>query len=207
MSSPQIIGVIALAAVGILTLTLVMAFLLQSLIKPELIAGSLSEAVFLPCNQGKQWILYDCKPNPITGFGCISPGTGDEFMTYKTVAVQSDTCRAKSVSGGPDSERKVSWVWQEQGSAAKCVIDSAVTGTAAPSCCEFTGRCSRLVTYLCVRTPEYVVDGENQCTPSYLPAPYPEFNSRDNDYSKTRIFLHVPCRENYCGATTPTAFP
>ncbi len=179
-----------LGIVGIVIGSLVLLFLAQSLIAPRLIAGTLSEPVVQTCNQGLgQWILYDCKPNALTGLGCIFPGSGGRNLTYKTVAVHNPTCQPEA-NGQAAGSRAISFQWQIQGVPSKCS-----TLPLSPGCCNFNASCTRQASYLCIRTNS-ASNGENQCTPEYLPAP--SHFDPTNDYTKVPLVLEIPCRENYC---------
>ncbi len=189
--APPVLGVIAVMA--IILASLVLLFMVQSLVAPRLFVGVLSEPRYQPCNAGKQWLLYDCKPNAITGLGCMIPGSGGK-LSYKTIAVQAHTCIADP-GGTVSGQRVISWVWKEYGTAGLC------TSSGNTGCCNYSSSCTRTVSYICIRTPESVsVLGENQCTPEYLPVPYPQFDP-DGSYDVNPITLQIPCRENYCGAT------
>lgn len=189
MSNPlTIVAIIAVVIAALLLLFMIMLFL-----APGILAGTLSEAVPQPCNQGKQWILYDCQPNPITGFGCIVPGSHGRNITYKTVAVQNNTCLPDTINGDVSGERVISFVWQEMGTAGICSSPPANVG-----CCEYNSSCTSTVRFLCVRTNQ-PVGGENQCTPQYLPAPFPGYE-KGNNYNDPLhpAVVEVPCRSNYC---------
>jgi hypothetical protein len=165
--------------------------MIQVMFTPQLLAGSLSLPTVLPCNSGQQWLLYDCKPNPITGLGCIVPNTNSKSLTHKTVAVHNTTCQP--VNGEEAGERTISWHWQEDGQAGQCITDGA-------TCCNYGGgKCSRLVKYLCVKTGAGD-NGERQCTPEYLPVIPDNFDATANNYDIDPISVKIPCRENYCGS-------
>lgn len=182
---------------GLLIVSLVLVFIVQSLIAPRLLAGTLSEPVPQTCNLGgKQWVLYDCLPNPFTGFGCIIPGSKGEFLTYKTVAVQVSPCLPQGFTGSQNTgERIVTWQWQPQGEAGPCV-------SSGDTCCKYSSSCYSQESYLCVKTGAGD-GGEDQCVPSFLPVPQPNFDRFHPDPSKVALVVQVPCRANYCSSTVP----
>lgn len=174
----------------------VLGFLLmfQSLFVTTLLAGTLSDPTTTPCVNGTQWLLYDCKRNPWTGFGCISPGSDGRSLTYKTSAVKVSPCQSQ-FSG----TRVISFQWVEYNpgpdNPGKCVTD--IFGS---TCCEYNASCTRAVTYYCQSTGQGD-DGESRCVPQFLPVPYPQYNPNlDYTDKANRFTLHVPCRENYCSA-------
>lgn len=171
----------------------VLLFVVQSIVSPKLILGTLSEAVLQPCIEGKQWVTYDCLKNSITGIGCAIPGSQSEggFITSKTIAIRNPTCAPRS-DGTVGGDRVVSFQWQQDGEAGKC----SSTGT-SPPCCNYNGSCTSTVKFICVRTSE-PENGENQCTPQFLPI------HDVPGYDSTHIIpvtQEVPCRMNFCGTT------
>lgn len=181
-----------LAVAGVVIVVLAYLFVAQIFITPTLVAGTLSEPQALACENGRQWLLYDCNPNPLTGFGCIIPGSDGEFITHKRIAIFADSCLPLS-NGAQASDRYVAFRWEEQGVASVCA--TAPTGT---TCCNYNSSCLRTARFLCVPTGERE-DGENQCVPDFLPGTAnPPFNKDNYDYTKTEIIVQIPCRENYC---------
>lgn len=181
------------AIVGVLVLSVMLVFLLQSFWAPRLLSGILSEAEPQTCIDGKQWILYDCLPNPITRFGCIIPGTNGASRTKKRIAVQQSPCLP---STDPAGERIISYVWQEYEPPAG-VCSSAPN---YDTCCNYAESCAQKVKFICVLTGAGL-GGENQCLPDFLPAPIPPpgYNST-TDYTKPEnvVTVYVPCRSNFC---------
>lgn len=180
-----------LAIIGVVVVTLALIFVIQAVITPRLLAGTLSEPTLQPCIGGRQWALYDCKPNSYTRFGCIVPNSGGQLITFKTVAIQNSHCQAQS-NGDTPGDRVISFQWQVSTTTGPTPCESAGT-----TCCVYNQNCTKTVTYNCVRTPA-PLGGENQCTPQYLPAPFPGFKP-GTDYTIVPAVIQVPCRENYCG--------
>ena len=191
---PSFLTVIAI--IGVLSLTLLLILLIQSLIAPRLLAGTLTEADPQTCIGDKQWVIYDCSPNPWTGYGCIVPGSGGTAISRKRVAVQVSPCLPPTGSTTYAGERVISFVWQA-GEAGPCI-------SSGNTCCNYTSSCTQTVRYIC-RATSSGKGGENQCLPAFLPAPYPQFDPTV-DYTKVPIDLQIACRgSNYC--TTPIYSP
>jgi hypothetical protein len=185
----------------LILLVLLVAFIVQAHIAPTLLSGSLSIPVPQQCNMdskgGTQWLFYDCLPNPLTGFGCVIPGTHGTGITKKKIAVKVTPCQPPSGSSTYSGTRVVKSLWQEVGTAGPCSNPPDYN-----TCCSYNNsECAQKVQFLCKATGQ--IDGENQCLPEYLPMPYPAFDPH-TDYSNPAniITLYVPCRSNFCTSAT-----
>lgn len=188
---PSVLTVIAV--VGVLILVLMGLFILQVTVSPRLLMGTLSEPIPLKCNVTSQWLIYECRRNPLTGLGCVIPDSGGRFITAKDIAVELPSCLPNSHSQIP-GQRIVSYAWAEKEAIKPC----KTTGSATATCCTFTSQCSQTAEYIC-RATGAGLGGENQCLPSFLPAPFPPpgFNPK-TDYTTIPVVLEIPCRTNYC---------
>lgn len=162
------------------------------MIAPRLIVGTLSEAEPMRCNADGQWLLYDCRLNPVTGLGCIVPGSEGRFITGKTIAVKSAECLPDPGSSTLPGDRVISFTWQEIPPVGPCTS----TGSTG-ACCVFTQECTQSAEYKC-RPTGARIGGENQCLPSFLPVPYPQFDPVNHNYKVESITLQIPCRKDYC---------
>lgn len=182
------------AVVVLLLLLLAIVFLIQTMLAPTLLGGTLSQPRPQACVNNKQWLVYDCLRNPITHLGCIVPGTAGKSLTKKSIAVQVSPCLPPPGSENYSGNRVISFVWNQQGEAGSCISSSS-------TCCNYNSNCTQAVKYLCVSTGQ-PKDGENQCLPSFLPVPFPDFNPTTNYQEEAnKITLQVPCRSNFCKTT------
>lgn len=156
---------------------------------PKLPFGTWSEPLISQCAGTSQdatsHSIYKCSPNPITGFGCVVPNTGDKEIIYKDL-VLIQQCSTTDL-------RNISFVWEAQATKPTTCISDGKT------CCDGKN-CYVETDYQCFQiAPE---GGENRCTQSYLQGTLPPLQpfdpSHNNGYIGVSITTRMACLGNLC---------
>lgn len=159
------------------------------------IYGEWSTPSVYPCTGTKEdavaYYEYTCKPNPVTGLGCVVNGT--TTVLYKNMAL-ARKCDASDV-------RNISYTWQLIADSVKaCHSDNSTC------CATSANNCYTESSYCCLAVGP--AGGENQCTLAKLPgtiAPDEIFDpSQHNGYlcstsgGGQSITARTTCLTNLC---------
>lgn len=180
--------VVAAYIFGILLIVIIILSI-QHWITPRLLLGTLSEPLQIgvctepngdKTSKGKATFTQDCQVNSLTGFGCLVNGPNGQYITKKTIMQKIDCDLSSS--------RHITREWVLVGEPTACV-------TTGQTCCQITESCNITSSYRCAVIGD--LGGENRCTPSYLPGPFPTFDPNSR-YDTVPAVVSTGCRNNYC---------
>lgn len=131
--------------------------------------------------------IYECSPNPVTGFGCVVPNSKPQQVIYKNLVIVNQ-CNS-------DNLRDISFTWQAQTTKPTICISSG------KNCCDANQNCYVETDYKCVQIAP--TGGENRCTLSYLPGILPDSEkpfdpASHGGYITTAITTRTACLANLC---------